>query len=31
MTLTVGQRIEAQGSGLVGRESERAFLHQRPR
>jgi hypothetical protein len=27
MTLTVGQRIEAQGSGLVGRESERAFLH----
>jgi hypothetical protein len=27
VTLTVGQRIEAQGSGLVGRESERAFLH----
>jgi hypothetical protein len=27
MTLTVGQRVEAQGSGLVGRESERAFLH----
>jgi hypothetical protein len=27
MTLTVGQRIEAQGPGLVGRESERAFLH----
>jgi len=27
MTLTVGQRIEAQGAGLVGRESERAFLH----
>ena len=28
MTLTVGQRIEAQGPGLVGRESERAFLHE---
>ena len=27
MTLTVGQRIEAQGTGLVGREAERAFLH----
>ena len=27
MTLTVGQRIEAQGAGLVGREAERAFLH----
>ena len=27
MTVTVGQRIEAQGTGLVGRESERAFLH----
>jgi hypothetical protein len=26
MTLTVGQRIEAQGPGLVGRESELAFL-----
>jgi hypothetical protein len=28
MTLTVRQRIEAQGTGLVGRESERALLHQ---
>jgi len=27
MTLTVGQRIEAQSAGLVGREAERAFLH----
>ncbi|MEO6207898.1 MAG: ATP-binding protein, partial [Candidatus Limnocylindrales bacterium] len=28
MILTVRQRIEAQAPGLVGRESERAFLHQ---
>jgi hypothetical protein len=28
MTLTVRQRIDAQGTGLVGREQERAFLHQ---
>src|SRR3954471_16313598 len=28
MSLTVRQRIEDQGPGLVGRESERAFLHQ---
>ena len=28
MTLTVRQRVEAQGSGLVGRVPERAFLHQ---
>jgi hypothetical protein len=27
VTLTVRQRVEAQGSGLVGREPERAFLH----
>ena len=27
MTVTVRQRIEAQGAGIVGRESERAFLH----
>ena len=26
MTLTVGQRIDAQGAGFVGREPERAFL-----
>ncbi len=26
MTVTVRQRIEAQGTGIVGRESERAFL-----
>ena len=31
MTLTVGQRIEAQGAGFVGREPERAFLAQRAR
>jgi hypothetical protein len=28
VTLTVRQRVEAQGSGLVGRVPERAFLHQ---
>ena len=28
MTLTVRQRIEDQRTGLVGRDSERAFLHQ---
>ena len=28
MTLTVRQRIDDQGTGLVGREQERAFLHQ---
>jgi transcriptional regulator/AAA ATPase-like protein len=28
MTLTVRQRIEDQGAGLVGRIAERAFLHQ---
>lgn len=28
MTLTVRQRIEDQGTGLVGRDQERAFLHQ---
>lgn len=27
MTLTVRQRVEEQGTGLVGRESELAFLH----
>ena len=28
MTLTVRQRIDDQGTGLVGRDQERAFLHQ---
>jgi hypothetical protein len=27
VTLTVRQRIEGQGTGLVGREAERAVLH----
>ena len=28
MNITVRQRIDEQGTGLVGRETERAFLHQ---